>query len=1346
MRDISPRHLASEEQHARLQDLNQKLYHARTRATARIASLGDIDAAEMTVPEATIVEDTLQRIGLDSLEAEAPSICIVVVDDDADRLVGAVRTALTQIHPRAALEILMITDTPEGEPHQEGWLTHPQVRRLPRQARAFEDPLEVVRWAARNTSCEWITLLDSRDTLEPGFVAALAEQARPGIDLVVGAISRFDPFLEDTDRHGAANDALRALGPGPLTDHRTALPLFETAFGKLFRTTWIGSAPPMSPSGIADIDLACWALLASTMSGSIALASSQGFVTYRWTARNESLQAQDVTTRASRLIATLEDLERTFFDGSKAWEHKALSVAAAHELGRLLAGILDEDPDATTRVRERALASESPLMNRSLLSKRPAIAFTMAFPPYSNAASINAAKRLPQIDAMEHGSLDWRVVRADMGTRYATDDRFQVAYSDFKVSHVDVGGSAPYWHEASQLAWGQQAAAFSEDMTAEVIYSRSMQPGSHVAAYRYKQSHPDVHWYAEFSDPIHMTSAGSPRATVKTYQGDLALLNDFWRLVELLVYRFADTIIFTNHHQMPYMLDHACPEDLRPEVEAKSIMLPHPQLDPRYVDVDPAPYPLDGRAVNVGYFGTFYEGPRTDETIGRMLSSPGVHLHLFSPKHPHIDRLRAHHPGRIVRHDPLPYLSFLNVASRMDFLLLLHRPFPGEKDPYITSKWRDYELAGRPIVSETPANSALLELPIAERLITVDDFLRAISERTSDGVTVMHFPDPASDEVVAGLMNAFEIDRDPGVEGATAILEALVERYHSLIESIDSWPGEEQPVEHVGKLRRWFKREPQDETPHTSAQPAAVAKHSAGTTPRPSDPLQKSTSDAIPPAVTALMATYRPTPFIHEAIESFLGQDYPPDRLRVLVSANGPDTQWVRELREHYAHEPRVTILHTAKPGIGAADNHALPHVDTPWFLKLDDDDLLSPGYVADLAQYVAPDLDLVLGRLEDMSEDGRAFVRDTYLTRTIEEAARTGSESLPYHDPAIASHFSALTAKLMRTSAYRTLGPRAEDVSHAGDILFWADNAHLLPGRVGFVSPTSPEAYYRRLTPTSVSRPSAADAYRYSVTDRIALIERLSRHIIEGKRPCKDMVRVARTILTQNQYMRDYRSKQDEGARKAIDREVRASDNAFLNRSWFSTAKGTIVAGAPLGEPSHDPMEVVLRIRDIEQLLDEPTSWHLIAVAPDPLPWRATALQSLLLPFIVGSQSFVQVPVTPPEGGLEPHITSRVLESEAPHLLMTMGALPDVHATGLQLKLVEPQARWVVALPSGVNDLAPWADVIAAADHVVVESDELDVAVTAALPPDSTTTVSVVPPAAAPEWLTRFEASDESC
>lgn len=1199
------------------------------------------------------------RIETDVDRSRTVSGVCVVIFGSADEVSRSVLSVLKQDHPRDEIEILVLTG--KGSVPAE-WAAHPQLRFPATPHPPGLSVLDALRIACAGTDRAWVTPLRAGDELDRTFLRALFLSATPRTDIVAGHSARLDPDFGDLIRDTPSLSALKSLKGDPSADLAGMMPLFDTPYAKLYRREVIDAfEPDATVDDRGTLDLVAWAETIARLDGNVAPGRALSPAAYVDRSPFSS-PAVDPRREIENAVSSLTRLESIVFDGSLEWDRKVFAVEAVHELNRRISDRLERiDPGERDALKAVILEHTSPLINRSLLGEVRAVAFCQGFPPYSNAASINASQRLDEIAQREGTTLDWHVIRADMRDRFNTDEHYRRSYADLHVSTVDVVGEMPSANEAAQMTWGHEAAAFARDLPAEVIYSLSMQPGAHLAAYRYKRDHPDVKWYAEFTDPIHMTSSGRPRTISRTYGGEHEVLNDFWRALERVVYEHADVIIFTNHHQMHYMLDHACPPGMRGAVEAKSLMLPHPRIDARYVHVDPPEYVLDPSVFNIGYFGTFYEGDESDATIERILSNPQAHLHVFTKPTGRLIRLQSNHPDRISISPLYPYLQFLNLASRMDYLLLLHRPFPGEEDPYITSKWHDYDVAGRPIVSDTPANSPLLKLPVAERILSVDDLL-ADMERRSDEL-------PASSDA----------DEASAPDGADSpVVEAA---------------GIERPE---------------------------------------------------PPTVTAVMATWRPTPYLEAAVRSFLDQVYPHGSLRLIIAVNGSDTAYLETLQKTYGGDPRVEVIHTSTPGIGAADNLAIRHLETEWFLKLDDDDLLSPRFVEDLVSRAAPDVDIVLGRLEEMSADGSTFTRRTGISRVIEDAARMTDE-LRYFDPEIRPHFSPLTAKLMRSTLFKErFGPRSNEVSHAGDSLFWVNNAHLIEGRIVAVSTDSPEAYLRRLTEDSVSRPDAGRVYDQSVTSRLDLIDRFSEEILGENRPYDHRKYVATRILTQNAFVRTYFNEQDDQTRGRIRTEVHASWNPLVNKGWFSDRTGIIIATSDEDLPDSNARSTMARLIETTVRDTRVVKWALSVFSSSPDGWKNTGIQSFLLPFAVASHQLHRLPAEHGSHGLEAFISARVLDSDGVDEVMTLGPEPESHAAAIQIKLLHPDTSWRLVLPSGVDaaDLDDWRTLIEAADTVIVETEEQRDTILDGVPSTPDSKVTVVAPRGMPSWYNRVQSA----
>ena len=84
------------------------------------------------------------------------------------------------------------------------------------------------------------------------------------------------------------------------------------------------------------------------------------------------------------------------------------------------------------------------------------------------------------------------------------DNTFEMFFGRYQYTEKHIIGQKTYFNEKSQYEWGKQAFVATESLKADIIYSRSMWAGSHVAAYMYKKKYPETKWYAEFSDPIYL--------------------------------------------------------------------------------------------------------------------------------------------------------------------------------------------------------------------------------------------------------------------------------------------------------------------------------------------------------------------------------------------------------------------------------------------------------------------------------------------------------------------------------------------------------------------------------------------------------------------------------------------------------------------------------------------------------------------------------------------------------------------------------------------------------------------------------------------------------------------------
>lgn len=124
--------------------------------------------------------------------------------------------------------------------------------------------------------------------------------------------------------------------------------------------------------------------------------------------------------------------------------------------------------------------------------------------------------------------------------------------------------------------------------------------------------------------------------------------------------------------------------------------------------------------------------------------------------------------------------------------------------------------------------------------------------------------------------------------------------------------------------------------------------------------------DAELPAVTCVMAAANEAALISRKLNAVLGQDYPPDKLGILVVSDGCTDGTDRIVAERAARDPRITLLRTpARSGKPSALNLARQQIRTEIAVLMDVRQSLTPRTVRELVAHLAdPGVGAVSGDL----------------------------------------------------------------------------------------------------------------------------------------------------------------------------------------------------------------------------------------------------------------------------------------------------------------------------------------------------------------------------------------------
>ncbi len=574
--------------------------------------------------------------------------------------------------------------------------------------------------AIKHVTMDYLTFLDDDDYFTPGYLQEMASFLDAETTIVCGRLVDECKSAIESDTY-INNELNRISGGGKTKDYFSVGSLFSHMCAKLYKTELFMTFSSLNENVSHTEDILFWSDNFCKLTGYIYCCDGNGkeALVRRVLENSLSRPSEDkiITFWIQDRIDIIRYISEKLFSRDYNTLQKRFLLNKINSQTRQMVERFNS-LDEVTKGKARALINEEDnfYLNKYKFSQIRGIAFCHNFSPTADASAYVAAKRLGEIGKLEGHNIKWDVISSDMSNMRKNDSLFDMFYTSFVINEHTVLKKPAHFNEQAQYRFACNAFEVMKDKSAEYIYSRSMFAGSHIAAYKYKEKHPDVIWYAEFSDPIYMGTDNKKRPTAKRYYGDEAFLNDFWKNCETVVYQYADVIIFTNDNQRKYMLSYNEEKHLNDGVLKKSILLAHPIIDKRFCCVINSDYMLDEAKINIGYFGSFYSNRKYLDMLS-LLKKSNVVLHLFVPNPNDLKSLASE---RIIINSTVGHLEFLSIASKMNYLYLNDIDFEGDINPYLPSKLADYLATGTKIIAKINQNTVLSSYD-HERIIKITD-------------------------------------------------------------------------------------------------------------------------------------------------------------------------------------------------------------------------------------------------------------------------------------------------------------------------------------------------------------------------------------------------------------------------------------------------------------------------------------------------------------------------------------------------------------------------------------------------------------------------------------------------
>lgn len=562
---------------------------------------------------------------------------------------------------------------------------------------------------ALETECA--LFLDDDDYFTPGYIKELVKDYNDEVKIIIGKMNNVENKTIDEDTY--INRALNKVGKGSGHEINSMNSLLATVCGKLYSSQLLKKMRRMDTTLPNTEDVVFWVDNICGIESKISLCDPNSKEAYmrRLTSNSLSRPKDEYKFCVNDRLEIIKRIETRLFDEEVDLCSKRFILNQIQSQSNFIKNFYEKSDNSIKQsIREDIISSKVLYLNYSQFGDKRGVAFCHNFSPYTDASAFVASKRLSQITVDFGSIISWNVICGNMKNARKEDSLWEMFYAKYQYTKRTVIGDKAYWSEKYQLDWGKKAFECVENEKYDVIYSRSMWVGSHIAAKYYKEKYPDTIWYAEFSDPIYMGTEGKER--IVSAVGIDNIDEHFYKNIEIDVVKNADIVIFTNQNQKEYMFSKN--DELKQYENKKLYVWNHPIINKNYAKIVPSQVEFNDSKINIGYFGTFYANRNHSELL-RLLDDDRIDVYLFTNVTDELLGLQTVYSNLKI-HDMVSSLEALNIISKMDYCYLNDIDFVDTPNPYLPSKLADYLVSAKKIIALIKEGSPLTQIK-DERII-----------------------------------------------------------------------------------------------------------------------------------------------------------------------------------------------------------------------------------------------------------------------------------------------------------------------------------------------------------------------------------------------------------------------------------------------------------------------------------------------------------------------------------------------------------------------------------------------------------------------------------------------------